>query len=299
MRPCSAHRPPPSASETDRLVQIADVLLPLADHDGEGADEPPTAVGVADEGDTVVFHLLDLHGTDPIETLTGFTAPGTWWAFGVCGPARVRSIDPAVPVPDGGSRRFVHLVTRSGLSVTALATHGERRAVPRPTREPAEGRLPDVCRRVLGLPTPPPEHDSGELFTTWWLDAVVGLVAETDGGPPSWSRIVDRHPSAAAVRAVDPVLGAELDEHVVELGNATRRAWPWHRLRRVCAEGGLSIEGVSADDARWMDDGCFARRALEPYPSTAELLEVLDALLPPQLAGRLRRIVGSWGLGGG
>jgi len=296
MRPCTSHRAAASTRDTERLHTIAQLLLDEPDTTGTREPSTPVAIGIADDDGTLTLHLLDLHDTDPLTALTGFNAPRGWWAFGIVGSAQLHALEADAP-PGGGRGQMVHLVARSGLSVTGLATVDGRAELVPAGREPVEGRIPDLCRRVLGLATPPPERDSGELFATWWLEAVVHLALDPATSPPTWPQIVDRYPGTDRVREADPELATDLADHVRELGDATRRAWPWSRLRQLCADGALLLEGVDATGARWMDDGCFARRALEPYPSTGELCDLLDELLPPSLARRLRQTLGAWGLG--
>jgi len=49
----------------------------------------------------------------------------------------------------------------------------------------------------------------------------------------------------------------------------------------------VTVPGIDADAARWMDDGMFSREAMTAYPPVHELLDDLRALLPDTVYQRL------------
>ena len=154
------------------------------------------------------------------------------------------------------------------------------------------GRIPDACRRVLGLPTLAPASDTCELWALLWIEAVLRRSA-SGACTLSWPDVVEAYPSYRLVAEGDPaatdLVPENLADHLVELGRASARAWPWDRVARACRRGELSGYGVDAADAAWMDEGMFSREVLGHLPPLDVLLADLDCLLDPGVAGRLGR----------
>jgi hypothetical protein len=121
----------------------------------------------------------------------GFRAPAEWLAFGVLTSGTARHLDTddvaAIDV------RVVYFLDRRGLEVS-LAKAGDGAApmlvdvIGPPT---VIGRVPDTCRRVLGLPTPPPDRDPQLLWALDWLDRVLieVLGRDLDSAPLDWPAI--------------------------------------------------------------------------------------------------------------
>ncbi|MCD9623613.1 hypothetical protein [Rhabdothermincola salaria] len=214
------HRSAPAGTDADlpgeRLVEIA---LALAAREADG---PATYVEVLD--------ILDLGGTDPVAEhalppsdpvagLLGRCAASSAWAVGLTGAGRVRAIDDTTTLGHG---RFVHLVSRHGVSVTVVppTAANEGAIVLGPTTTTQSGRVPDACRRIVGLPTAPPPRDTAAALVDHWLDAV--LSTSLLAGSLSWADVLRCHPLA---RLLD---GLELDPDLVA---AAAKRFRW--LRRA------------------------------------------------------------------
>lgn len=290
--------PDPTGPPDGVLDRIAAILDSVVAEDDRGL---LVGLSLGDDGVDLHHRPLEAH---PAVVLPGFTAPDDWWAFGVAvtGSARVLSSErrrdaPATPAEladdaHGPSPvRIVHLVTRDGdvtsRSVLTGATDG------RTTTEPTVGLIPDLCLRVLGLPTAP-GPSSNELHAREWLISVLDLL---DGAPvdPPWDALAREHPVVARVQAADPSMAVIAVERLDVAGRAYGRAWPWSRLRTAWAESGGAF-GLTPDELCWMDDGLLARWCLSTYPDIDDLLDAVSALLPTAKARRIAGLVAGWGL---
>lgn len=242
----------------------AQIITTLAHAFSEGPQDA-VAFGLA-EPDEV--HIVDLFSDDPASELLGFTAPRAWSAFGVSVPGRARAFPPepasvgVVVTPD--EIHLVHLVDRSGDVATVLRRMADPPEVLSPSEAP-EGRIPDACRRALGLPTPPPQVPLAVLRTLLWLDAVFTSAQANPAGWLDW-------PAVASLRP----------------GPAARGLVSWEAARLSCAGGTLAVPGLSPHHAAWMDEGMFSRWACGAFPAPELMLDVLDVLLPVGVARRLR-----------
>ncbi|HEX7132400.1 MAG TPA: hypothetical protein VF228_07485, partial [Iamia sp.] len=89
-------------------------------------------------------------GVHPREALLGHVVPPAWAASGVIAPARARSLDR--PGDSGTATTVVMLVGRDGhVTSHAVGIDGVEAGGEAPV-----GRIPDLLRRTLGLPTAPP-----------------------------------------------------------------------------------------------------------------------------------------------
>src|SRR5690606_12647733 len=134
-------------------------------------------------------------------------APEEWSIFGLQVQGTSHHLD------DGRRERSTttFAVDRTGEELTILRADGRAHEL----RTGAEGTLPDLCRRVLGLATPPPPAPTGTAFALAWLDAV--LVAWNDLAQrrrlgTSFSAVAALHPAVrAAAEPVEVTEPAELD----------------------------------------------------------------------------------------
>jgi hypothetical protein len=250
---------PPAA----RLDHLVDVLLDARSH-------PLTAVGVGDldEPSTTLY----LRPLDRVDELLGFDAPASWAVFGVVAAGTAATLG-------GWSRpqpvEIAHLVHRDGTTTTRLrGPDGD--TVP---TTGTDGAVPELCRRVLGMATPPPAQPPDVLLDALWLDAVCTAVLARDAGdpPPRWDALASLHP----------------------VGGPTVPAPRWGALRRRAALGQLGVPGITKADAAWMDDGMFARWSLSGVPDAADLLVDLRALLPSSLHATLARSLRTTGCDAG
>ena len=250
---------PPSRYEL--LRELASMLL---DDQIEGTLAVALA-GYTDDG-IIDLSVRPLPSIDPIGALYGFRAPAEWIAFGVVTSGTAHHLDdPDAAVIDV---RVAHFLDRRGDEVS-LAKTGDRTApvLVNACGPPAvSGRVPDTCRRVLGLPTSPPDADPQVLWGLDWLDRVVTEVVGRDLGatPLAWPEIRLLHRGRSSCTA------------------------PWSILRRECAAGNLEIADLSTADAQWMDDGMFSRQSIAAYPDLLDLLIDLAELLPGET---LRKII--------
>lgn len=271
-RPCA----PPSA-----LCSLARLIDDSArDHPGH------LLIHVVEDDDDLMLGARALPtGTHPFSELAGFTAPPDWAVMGV----RVRGIahrlddDPdhrRAPQPSC-TTYLAHRcgeessVLRNGDTVTNLSGR-------------AAGTLPDLCRRVLGLPTDPPPPSTTALWTVAWLDHLVECWSEPTRRrrlTTSWPEVAALHP---AVAARGPALADRLEPHqLITLASAHAAAWPWSRLRSQPDALPLPDSALPTRITEWMDDGFYARWAIGAFPPVGELARDLVPLLDPAVAAAL------------
>lgn len=220
-------------------------------------DASRLAVGVVATDDGIELHARPLTTDDPVTELATIEAPAAWQAFGVAtgGTARLAAEPdrPREPV------RVVVLVDRRGQVTSAMTGHGPllgpdaAATTPDPTHLD-QGRIPDACRRVLGLPTAPPPVPPADLLVLRWLDALT-TAGLAQPGVVTWTQ-------AAAL--LPDTTGAS-----------------WSDLRRQTIRGVPVVDDIDSHMAAWMDDGMFAREALGRYPAASLLLSLLTETLPP------------------
>lgn len=260
-------------SRHDRLLAVAELV------DERSVDDPGhVLVHLAEPRTEVVLGLrssaVDLH---PFDLLAGVTAPPEWWAFGIRARGRAHHLDEPGRVTEGIATTF--LVDRGGREASLLRA-GETVT---PLTGPAVGTIPDLCRRVLGCPTAPPDCSSLHLWTTRWLDAVLA-----EWGRPERRRAVTS--SLGALTALHPAAEGEPIECAAELAAralAHAQRWTWAALRHAGEPLELPDGALPADVCRWMDDGFFARWTLGAYPSVATLAVDLRDLLGEPLGQQL------------
>jgi hypothetical protein len=270
----------------ERLQAAAEVLADMA----EAAPGPPELVGLVDlasfgldpgpgeRPDTLT--LTTLAGPDPVGQLLGLTGLDEWWAVGIVSNGNARPLD-------GGPRRwpvtFVHLVARDGTSLDLLDEGDGLRRTTGPDPEMRTGRVPDLCRRVLGLPTGPPPCGLGPHLVDLWLGDLVR--AALDRPSLSWSEAAALHPVVGFVGlpALTPS-PAELIRATAEIADPLH----WETYRAACeAAGRAPLDHIPADAVGWFDAGSFARWLLDEAAPQALLLEHLDAVLPRATADRV------------
>jgi hypothetical protein len=289
---------PPRPVEPELLRALLDAALADPPHH---PDDGAVALGVQAHGDELDLAVRPLDGPDPVRSLFGFVAPPEWSAFGVLAAGRARSLDPGEDARVVGSAgRRVHLgllVTRQGEQVVAV--HGDDDLAEQPLHldaaEHGTGRIPDACRRVLQLPTAPPERDTRELWATLWLETLL-VRSLADPHPIAWSEVVHAYPAFDAVVDGDAALGALVSDHLVELGHAACRAWRWDELLGACAAGQVPACGVDPEVATWMDVGMFSREVLGQFPAIDDLVVDLGTVLAADVAARIDRCLDAWGV---
>jgi len=243
-------------------------------HDDEAALGGAVAVAlIGIDPDGIDIACRPLGAADVVDALVGFDAPPDWLAFGVVCHGRARPLldgdrsgmmtpDPtAEPTAVG----LALLVDRSGGAVSGLrSTGGDFVALPDPA---PVGRVPDACRRVLGLGTPPPTVPVAELWSTCWLERVL-TAALARPGALTWGEI-------AALRPATELDGLD-----------------WGAIRHVAGRNDEPAFGVRPEAAAWMDDGMFSREILSRQPPLSWLIAELEPVLPDPLRQRLVGTIG-------
>jgi len=185
--------------------------------------------------------------------LCGLTAPAHVEAVGVVSGGTAHHLDD----PEAAPRRVgvVCFVDRDGATVTAVTPDGEVRVTGADEPGPV-GHLADVCRRVLGLATPPPEVGVDELAVALWADRVLAAA------------LVDDRLDRRRITAMRP---------------GPVRSWA--EVRRARAAGAWGELDVEPEVAGWMDDGAFARWVLAALPDPVDVvLDLVDVVADDALA---------------
>lgn len=231
------------------------------------ANVPPAAPArLTVRSDRVECVVLD--GDDPVRSLLGWVAPSDALAVGVDAPAFARSTTTDGPTHSG---RVRHVQFRDGACTTSFVRDGE---VLSTTSRATSGRVPDLCRRALGLATDPPPSSMTAFVTDVWLHITAAhAVAEP---VVDWRRAVMLHPGA---NTCDPLFGdaritpAQLADSTSSLGHSL----DWERFRIVSAAlGSVPMIELAVDSIEWMDAGMFARWALDHVTPRATSLAVLS-----------------------
>ncbi len=277
-----------------------------------------------------------LAGQHPVDVLLGFEAPPSWRALGVVAegtvlgehdpPGRIghhdggrvdrgeRATDGAGARPGGRPGvRVVHVVGRDGASASVLRVQGREpeHHEARGLHDAPDGRVDDVLRRALGLPTAPPEEPTVALWALMWLDRLRAdrAVADARSAPLDWTAAARAFPSVeSAFTEGGGVAPVPSPEGMARFGAMRGRAESWGSLRRACAQGigpvpgvdagvdaGVEV-GVDAGLAAWMDDGIFSRWATGSFPHLAELFGAVADLVPPGTAAAVAEVLAAWGL---
>jgi len=215
--------------------------------------------------------VLDDH---PVDALCGRRAPMDASMVGVRAPASVTRRE-AEHAWHGG---VVHLVSRAGVSATVVQDeHGVMHEFG-PEIEPQTGRVPDSCRRVLGLATPPPSESMTRFVFCSWLAVILGRLEDVF----DWATIVRLHPAAASLG--ERPTAASVADATRDLGESME----WERFRRVIAAvGGFPFGPEGAKVAAWADAGMFSRWAMDELPPLHVSLDRLFDEVSPDTIDRL------------
>jgi hypothetical protein len=220
----------------------------------------------------------------------------------VTGRARTLPGDGAGPslVPAGESMVLSFLVDRSNRSVSVMHIAGQAPIVIETDEiDDTVGALSDTCRRVLGLPTPPPERSMAHLWATVWLDRVVEQAVARPEARPDWHTVAGLHPALGyLVLAGTPAL-PHAGDLLVQAGRAFAAAADWADLRD-------EYLGDVPDDrpdrllepplVAWMDLGMFSRCVLGRMPDLADLHAIASEVLTTTVAERVDDALRAWGL---
>ncbi|CAM8647140.1 hypothetical protein MCETE7_01645 [Acidimicrobiia bacterium] len=245
------------------------------------------------------LELVELGGNDPVLELVGRPIPSNWRAVGLRAGAHARRGDDPTTAQSGN---VVHIVHRDGTAVTVLSFPSVDRLVLGPDMEVRDGRVPDACRRLLGLPTAPPPASMTSFVVDSWL-AVCAKTATLSPGL-TWPEVVSLHPASAAEMSslVPQPIGHVLSETGAEvptpadIAASTERfgaSLGWERFHAACISSRFTpCPNLTTDAAAWMDAGMFARWVHGELPPRELVLDVLDAVLQPGASDRVWATLG-------
>lgn len=211
----------------------------------------------------------------------GWLAPPEWDGMGVVGTGRLRRLDESAELPASlvggmdGHLRMACLLFRSG----RVGWHMTLPDGSSFDKVPEEGRMLDVLRRCLGLPTPPPPCSLDRLYSVAWLAEI--LDAARPGHLLSWSDVVALHPVLAGRPGG---FDTPTQERLVDVLTAGES---WEDVRMAVADGYVDDCLPPPHVAAWMDAGMFARWVLGSMRPVEEMLAAVRPLLRPAAARRL------------
>jgi hypothetical protein len=203
-------------------------------------------------------------GEDLFEQALGLVAPGGCAAVAMAAGGRAWRAG-----GQGFDVVIAHALLRAGASATYLTD---------PSGEPLlldgdpDGQVPDLCRRVLALPTPPPTLETDGYLTRLWLDRLLESAAARPGHLGRVQALA-LHPAAQASSFGEALTWL----HVAVAAHQFGVVVPWAVLRRRFAAGGDERAARAAD---WFDDGSFSRWMLAQLPAPDDAVAALAELLP-------------------
>lgn len=227
----------------------------------------PGADGAVDLG----LREVDEH---PVDALVGTVAPEEWDVVGCSQLGWAHRLDDRgrVAQPRAHRVRITSLVSRSGAEIALVRHEGGDDAEEMPAG--TAGRVPDVLRRCLGLPTPPPQVPVACFFAALWCTAIAEAAGAGRGRILDWTGAERLHP---AYRPGRPLARSAAEQ---------ARGIGWDGVRWQLVEGRWRLPGLEAELAAWFDDGSFARW-IEPWADPT----ALDPLLSADARRRLRRLL--------
>jgi hypothetical protein len=218
----------------------------------------------------------------PFDLLAGLTAPAEWSVFGL----RVQGTAHHLDVGGSEAISTTYLVDRTGREATRLRT---AQGVVEPSGG-AEGTLPDLCRRVLGVPTaPPPAATPRALWITLWLDRILEAWSDPERRhaiSTSWAEVAALHPAVVGAAPGLPSLANPAGLVPVALAHSRERSWADLRADPLAVP--IPSAQLPDDVAAWMDDGFYARWVLGAFPAPEELLTDVLSLVDDPLRSELR-----------
>lgn len=283
----------PTAASTV-LASLADAFDLLVDD-----DIPSLAIGIAHRGDDTDLIVRPLRH-HPADELIGFAAPDDWEAFAIVAQGQTQpwpeghgGPQSCLAPPPGTPVRISHIVDRSGSTLTRLTdAAGNRHDMGAST----EGLVPDLCRRVLALPTAPPAESPLRYWAARWLLGVIETADDRMPGP-TWATVAASHPAVATIAAIDPDLAPVAADHLVTAARSLSSTQPWEELHRQWSDPDTGGHGdLGPADVAWMDVGMLARWCLSAAPELEDLLEAARATLAPPVARQVADALLAWGL---
>ena len=180
--------------------------------------------------------------------------------------ARVTAVAADQPVARVG---LAMAVDRSGRQITVVRGLDDgRHLVEGPDGPDAspEGRIPDACRRGLGLPTPPPGSEVIELWAFGLARPACCFDAVAEPRARTWVEAAGRFPASGhppgTMRAAPATPDAQITTRLVRRRGRVAARGRWGELRRRWGRWSGVRLGVDRHTASWMDDGMFSREVL-------------------------------------
>lgn len=283
------------AASPPSLARIASVVH-RSSTDGPTARVVSVRLG-ADATMDLGFWDVPPSSLHPIEPLVGFVAPPEWDAIGLVSTGRLRHLDRPEEAPEPVMSTV--LLGRDASAASVIGPPGEDG---RPIDSAPFGLVPDVLRRTIGHPTPPPEASTAALVELTWLDRLAAGVLQQRPRVRSWRWLADRHPLRNGGTVPSP---DELAARTAAYGQ--ERTWADLRLLGVTddlpAVRWGPPGGSTAPAATWFDDGSLSRWMLSKLPPAEALVPDLLAVLPTHvgadLLAALEAVDGAWPADGG
>lgn len=267
----------PSAVDASLHLLVDSIIDGLVDGHLE-----PCLFHLIPDAEGVNLGVLPLDGAHPTDLLLGFVAPPEWYALGIATGGKVYDIaDRATGAPALHRVAIVTVLSRSGEVANRTHVPGEIELSHQlsDSGDELDGLQMDLLRLALGQPTAPPPCGSVVYWTIEWLSGLLGRPA-----PHTWDDVMRRHPAMQLPRT----RAAVRSEHdFVDAAGAFVRVCSWPRLRSLVVDGVAMVPELASDDARWLDDGAFARFVLSRCPPLRQLRDDALEMLPPHLGEQL------------
>jgi len=221
------------------------------------------------------------------DTLMGFVAPAECHAIAVVSSGWAANLTETPPsdvtllVAPGERRRcrVVFIMTRTGETAGYLRAGADIVIDEAPT----VGRVPDLVRRCLDLPTAAPEESTAGLLARLWLTNIAA--AQRDADPLTWPSVARLHPALQAATEAGITIAAD---QIIAALTVAADAWSWTHLAAQAAEPGWLADLLPAAPAGWMDEGILSRWLLNTLAPIDSLLEHVTPRLSAAAAVTLR-----------
>jgi hypothetical protein len=245
------------------------------------------------------LYAAPIAGLCCVDCLVGLRADPGWAGISLVA-AGVGAVDPIAASESGAHNIWT---PQSGVEMSLRLAFGmlrddSREFAARPESEseilrlePEHGFVVDVCRRFLGLPTAPEPRSVLDYLTALWLQEVLDRSADPVLRTPiSAAEVLECHPLISN-EVVDFGASIPSPRGFAHLIAHTSSLTSWERMR-AHAERGLGSPHVSAAEAKWMDEGIFARWMLNTERPPSDLLDDISLFVPARTYDYLNRAVG-------
>lgn len=220
----------------------------------------------------------------PVEAVLGLEAESDWEGVGLATDGTAWSTDPAGDT-EPTRVRVLHVVDRAGASSSRVRPLDGEGPVLRPATP--EGHVDDACRRILGLPTPPPPCSPAAWVAGSWLERILLATLRHPARVWDWPALARCHPASGRARPPSRRQLIQAGRRVEAVG--------WGEVRAAAVTGSFEHE-VTPAVAAWMDDGTFARWLLGRHADPFELLADLAAFVGAADLAAVGEVLDAWGL---